>query len=162
MIQKIDIQNFGLFLDYKWNTHIGGDLLNDVFKKVNIIYGRNYSGKTTLSRIFRAVETGVLNEKYTNSHFSMTDENKNIITEETLASSDRIRVYNTDFKKENLSWFYDNENGEIKPFALIGSGNILAKNRINEIENELGSIEKQSGLLFELENKIIMQKQRHY
>jgi AAA15 family ATPase/GTPase len=28
------------------------------FKSVNIIYGRNYSGKTTLSRVFRACETG--------------------------------------------------------------------------------------------------------
>ncbi|MEB3733722.1 AAA family ATPase [Halopseudomonas pachastrellae] len=26
------------------------------FKKINILYGRNYSGKTTLSRIFRALE----------------------------------------------------------------------------------------------------------
>jgi len=151
MIQKIDIQNFGLFNNYLWNSNIGGDKLSDIFKKVNIIYGRNYSGKTTLSRIFRAVEIGVLNEKYINSHFSIIDENGNIITEEKLSSSDRIRVYNTDFKKENLSWFFDNENGEIKPFTLIGSGNILAKKRISEIENDLGSIEKQSGLFFDLE-----------
>jgi len=154
MIQKIDIQNFGLFNNYLWNSNIGGDKLNDIFKKVNIIYGRNYSGKTTLSRIFRAVELGVLNEKYLNCHFTITGENEDIITEQNLSSSDRIRVFNTDFIKENLSWLYDNENGEIKPFTLIGSGNILAKNRISEIDNELGSIEKQSGLLFELEKQI--------
>lgn len=53
MIQKIDITKFGIYKDYKWDSNIGKDFY---FKSVNIIYGRNYSGKTTLSRIFRTLE----------------------------------------------------------------------------------------------------------
>lgn len=64
MIKKIDIQKFGLFSDYNWNSEVGSDPDKDVFKKVNIIYGRNYSGKTTLSRIFRCVENGKLHEDW--------------------------------------------------------------------------------------------------
>lgn len=60
MIKKIDIQNFGLFSDYNWDSEIGNDPDKDIFKKVNIIYGRNYSGKTALSRVFRCVETKLL------------------------------------------------------------------------------------------------------
>jgi wobble nucleotide-excising tRNase len=155
MIKKIDIQNFGLFNDYKWTSNIGADSSADVFKRINIIYGRNYSGKTTLSRIFRWIETGNINERYSTCQFSMTDENRNIISDKKLECTNKIRVYNTDFIKENLSWLYDNENGEIKPFTLLGSGNIAAANRIKEIEKELGSIAGQSGLFSELE------KQKH-
>ncbi|MFR0679264.1 AAA family ATPase, partial [Dysgonomonas mossii] len=61
MIKKIDIQKFGLFSNYNWNSEVGSDPEKDVFKKVNIIYGRNYSGKTTLSRIFRCVWKNLLN-----------------------------------------------------------------------------------------------------
>ena len=45
MIQKIDITKFGIYKDYKWDSNIGKDFY---FKSVNIIYGRNYSGKTTI------------------------------------------------------------------------------------------------------------------
>lgn len=55
MIAKIDIERFGLFSNYYWKQHIGTEN-NQIFNKMNIIYGRNYSGKTTLSRIFRCIE----------------------------------------------------------------------------------------------------------
>lgn len=48
MINRLDIEKIGLFCDYRWNQHIGNQP-DDIFKRVNIIYGRNYSGKTTLS-----------------------------------------------------------------------------------------------------------------
>jgi len=60
MITKIDIEKFGLFKDYQWSKNFGNDSNAGVFKKVNIIYGRNYSGKTTLSRMFRCIEAGKL------------------------------------------------------------------------------------------------------
>lgn len=56
MITKIDIAKFGLFCDCIWNQHIGNHP-EGIFKRVNLIYGRNYSGKTTLSRIFRCIES---------------------------------------------------------------------------------------------------------
>jgi len=153
MFQRIDIQNFGLFFDYKWKNSIGENLATDIFKKINIIYGRNYSGKTTLSRIFRWIETNEINENYSLCQFTITDENNNIISEKNIPHPNKIRVYNTDFVKKNLSWLYDNENGEIKPFTLLGSDNIAATNKISEIEKELGSIEKQTGLLSKLSNE---------
>ena len=55
-IQKIDISNFGTYKNYTWGTTISNDY---TFKNINIIYGRNYSGKTTLSRIFKCIENNV-------------------------------------------------------------------------------------------------------
>ncbi|MBN2817335.1 MAG: AAA family ATPase [Bacteroidales bacterium] len=54
MIERITyIKNFAVFKNFDWNTAVL-DINNSIrdFKKINIIYGRNYSGKTTLSRIF--------------------------------------------------------------------------------------------------------------
>ena len=66
MIRKIkSISNFAVFDNYNWDsttTNKNGQPLS--FEKINIIYGRNYSGKTTLSRIFRALETGQMPENY--------------------------------------------------------------------------------------------------
>lgn len=58
MINQIDISNFGSFSDFTWRKSVK-DRGNNVqsFKRLNVLYGRNYSGKTTLSRIFRALET---------------------------------------------------------------------------------------------------------
>jgi len=156
MFKKIDIPNFGLFVDYNWNDNIGKDMSCDIFKKINIIYGRNYSGKTTLSRIFRWIEEGKINEKYTDSKFTITDGNGISITENNISYSKKIRVYNTDFIKSHLSWLHDNENGEILPFALLGSQNIEATKKIEKIENELGNIEIKDGLYWELSKQNII------
>lgn len=52
MIKKFNkINNLAVFNNYNWDSSV------PEFAKINIIYGRNYSGKTTLSRILRAIET---------------------------------------------------------------------------------------------------------
>ena len=61
-IAKID--NFGIFQNFDWNTHLSSNLAQQNqtydFKDINIFYGRNYSGKTSLSKIIRALETKTL------------------------------------------------------------------------------------------------------
>lgn len=70
MIEQIDIPNFGSFSGLEWKTAVrdnGNNVLS--FQLLNILYGRNYSGKTTLSRIFRALETRKLPPNYIESYF---------------------------------------------------------------------------------------------
>ncbi len=156
-INKIDINNFALFNDFLWDKALDKDT---AFKKVNIIYGRNYSGKTTLSRIFRCVEKGEIHQHYPDANFSMSS-NAGVLTQNNLsfASSDiKIRVYNTDFVKENLSWLHSYD-GVIEPFALLGSINIELNKQIKEIEEALGGDGDKSGLRFELAEKTIAYEQ---
>src|SRR5690606_16809562 len=104
MIKKIDIDVFALHEYYTWDTEIGK---NETFRRVNIIYGRNYSGKTTLSRILKSIEDKKLNPKYNDGKFQVSFENNHVATENNLDTEIqdyKIRVYNTDFVKENLSW----------------------------------------------------------
>lgn len=149
MFKRIDIQKFGLFEGFKWSKELNDNQLN----KVNIIYGRNYSGKTTLSRIFGSIGKGELPEKYQNGVFTITDESGNTVTNSKLKSNYKVRVYNTDFVKDNLSWLHDDKNGEIKPFTLLGEGNITAQSRIDEIVLALGSTDNKKGLYFDKEQK---------
>lgn len=158
MINKIDINKFALFNEYLWDKTIGKDT---VFKTVNIIYGRNYSGKTTLSRIFRCVEKGEIHENYAHASFSISTNSQNLTQNNLSVVSDdiNIRVYNTDFVRENLSWLH-NDDGSIKPFALIGSINIELDKKIKAIDEQLGKEEDKKGLLFELSEKIAAHKKK--
>lgn len=160
MITKIDIERFGLFSNYCWKQHIGTEN-NHIFSKMNIIYGRNYSGKTTLSRIFRCIEMKQLHNNYHNGIFAITTDNSTI-TNTNLVCSDKVRVYNTDFVRENLSWL-SNEEGDIKPFTLLGSNNVKAEKRITEINEVLGGIDAKKGLLYrkwQIEENLQKRKQQ--
>ena len=58
MFKKIDIKKFGLYKDFKWPDDL------PEFGRLNVIYGRNYQGKTTLSRIFDSVGGRMLHHNY--------------------------------------------------------------------------------------------------
>jgi len=148
MIKKLNITNFGSFKRLDWDTNIrdkGNNVAN--FKKLNIIYGRNYSGKTNLSRIIRSLETGQLPEKYEDPQFNIVADYKEISQEEIADSDLEVRVYNKDFVDDHLSFLRDHE-GKITPFAVIGSENKDIEREISEIEKELGSEEDETGLRF--------------
>lgn len=153
MIEYIDIQNFGSFQNFIWSASLR-DKGNNVakFKKLNILYGRNYSGKTTLSRILRSLETGILPPKYSSPNFSVVTTSGTITNTQIPASDIDIRVYNKDFVEDNLSFLTDTE-GHIIPFAVLGSENKAIEDEIAEKENELGNIEEKIGLRFEYEKK---------
>ena len=52
------LKNFGIFTDFTWLPEL------PQFKKRNLIYGWNYSGKTTLSKLFTNFD------RSDNGHFS--------------------------------------------------------------------------------------------
>jgi len=146
MITKINIEKFGLFENYEWDKEIGKQ---EQFRRVNIIYGRNYSGKTTLSRILKCIEDEQLHTNYSDAKFQITLSNGSFISEADSQTNDfNIRVYNTDFVKENLSWLH-NEDGTIKPVTILGAKNVEIDNKIKIIDEQLGSIEKENGLLYQ-------------
>ncbi len=159
MINKIDITKFALFNEFSWDKTIGKD---NSFKTVNIIYGRNYSGKTTLSRIFGCIEKGEIHRHYPDAKFSILLSDKRSLSQNNLnlvTDDIKIRVYNTDFVKDNLSWLH-NDDGSIKPFTLLGSINVELDKQIKDIEEKLGKEDDKKGLFFELSEKTAKHKQQ--
>jgi wobble nucleotide-excising tRNase len=159
MITKINISRFGLFNQYEWDKSIGRD---ETFRRLNIIYGRNYSGKTTLSRIFKCIENNEVHRNYAACEFSIINEDNTTSTQNNLADfRNHVRVYNTDFVRDNLSWLHS-EDGSIVPFTILGAKNVELDNKISEITEKLGSLDEAKGLVFEsaTENEQIESKKK--
>lgn len=155
MIQKIkSIASFGVFKGFVWDSCVlDPEGKVQEFKKLNIFYGRNYSGKTSLSRIFRAMETKKLPEKIENPDFCISFDDNTKITQDSLADNKAvIRVFNEDFVRENLRFINNPEDG-VEPFAVLGEKNNTLEAEIKALEMELGSSEegKQTGLHAELQ-----------
>lgn len=155
MITKFkSITNLAVYQNFNWDTTIRDDGNNVIlFKPINIFYGRNYSGKTTLSRIVRALETGHISDKYENPQFEVSFQDITDTTQHNLtAHGKKIRVFNEDFVKDNLR-FIVNSNENITPFAIIG-GNATIEEDIQQLKNDLGSNEEEneSGFYLELKN----------
>src|SRR5690606_20750042 len=114
MITKFkSINNLAVFQNFIWDTVIRDDGNNVVlFKPINIFYGRNYSGKTTLSRIVRALETGRISDKYDNPQFEVCISDVADITPNNLTVHGKeIRVFNEDFVKDNLRFIVNPDEG---------------------------------------------------
>lgn len=151
VFQKIDINNFGNYSNFVWKDEVRDYPGNNIveFKKLNIIYGRNYSGKTTLSRIFRSLEKKQLPSRFENPSFTIKTTSSGNISQNSISTHDYdVRVYNKDFLDEHLSFLKD-ETGHIKPFAILGGENTLIEASIKEIENFLGDAELKTGLRYE-------------
>lgn len=146
MIEKIDIGHFGSFAEFQWDLEVRENHGTvGKFKKLNIIYGRNYSGKTTLSRIFRSYEVGQTPARFENPAFKIKTSGGLWTQESLVVQGPPIRVYNKDFVESNLAFLRD-EDGHITPFAILGSKNKELELQIDGVRLALGSKESDTGL----------------
>jgi len=151
-IRKLEsIKSMAVFQDFRWASSLrdGGNNVAE-FKKINILYGRNYSGKTTLSRIFRALETGSISDKYSSPEFQLSFDGGSTATQNSLSNHGQVvRVFNEDFVRDNLRFIVDDEQ-TINSFAILGEDNTKLEEEIEKHEAELGNEEDKSGLQGEL------------
>ncbi len=150
------IKNLAVFKDFQWDDCVKDkDGRIQTFQDINIIYGRNYSGKTTLSRIFRAFETGKISDKYANPEFQLEFKDGGCVGQTQINNKQDFRVFNSDFIDENLSILRDSDSGKIQPFAILGDGNATLASEIESLQNELGknAEEEKTGLYKELGDK---------
>lgn len=138
MIKRFDSLNkISVFNNFTWSSSVTKDGNPVDLKKINIIFGRNYSGKTTLSRIVRALETKNISA-YENPEFNLTFDDGSVIDQVNYRDNNKIiRVFNEDFVKENLA-FISNPTESIKSFAILGA-NTTIEQQINELKAELGN-----------------------
>lgn len=146
MINQIDIERFGSFDGFEWRRSIrdrGNNVEN--FKRLNILYGRNYSGKTTLSRVFRSMQEGALPWNHEGSEFVARGAGFEIGLANLQTHGHDIRVYNKDFVAENLSILVDHRSGQIKTFAIVGGENNRIVEELAQVKKDLGSVEEKCG-----------------
>jgi wobble nucleotide-excising tRNase len=135
MIKRIQtVKNFGVFKNFT-----SGAQLPD-FKEKNIIYGWNYTGKTTLSRIFSSLKNKQLHPNFTEAEFKLQlSDNSEIKQTDLAACSLNVEVFNSEYIRENLKWDTDeNVNG----ISFDVGENVAIR---EEIEENLKRIENVNG-----------------
>lgn len=140
MIKRINhIKNFGVFQNYRRS----GDIQD--FTNLNIIYGWNYSGKTTISRVFQHFERTEKNPDFSSAEFEFETYSGDKFTEQKQSIDDRtIRTFNADFIKNNLKW--DGSSFDPIQVLLLGKDSIEAEKAIiekNERQNKYNEKKKE-------------------
>ncbi|HAD81763.1 MAG: hypothetical protein A2509_10705 [Candidatus Edwardsbacteria bacterium RIFOXYD12_FULL_50_11] len=106
MITKITkLKNFGIFHDYSWTAGF------PEFKKYNLIYGWNRSGKTTIARVFASCEKKCIYDKDKfkqypeNGEFEIKTDDGVIVNNTNVTTNIlSIKVFNQDFIDEHISF----------------------------------------------------------
>lgn len=98
MIKKLLIDKLGRFENFTFDNL-------DEFKRVNVLYGWNYSGKTTLSRAFMYFDTKVIPEHYDNGYdFKVEKADGTFLFSNNPSDSQQLqtKVFNSDYVEKNL------------------------------------------------------------
>lgn len=119
------IRDFGVFNNFSGTTI-------SPFTSFNLIYGWNYSGKTTLSRIFRSIEQRQLHPDFKSATFRLDCSDGSQITE-SFKNVPVVRVFNEDFRSENFRW---NDANNIEPILILGEANIANKDALDKCLND--------------------------
>ncbi|WHN65391.1 AAA family ATPase [Cysteiniphilum sp. QT6929] len=143
LIKKFSHINMAIYQDFDWDKICVNENNEPLeFKQVNILYGRNYSGKTTLSRIVRAFETGKVSDKYETPSFSLLLDSGNELTQANLDTAYKFRVFNEDFVRENLKFIHNPEES-IESFAILGE-DVELEAKITKLRTTLGKDDKET------------------
>jgi len=137
MLKKIQyIKHFGVFQNFEWDSI---PKLEE-FKEKNVFYGWNYSGKTTISRIFSSLHDKQLHSKYSGGEFKIIfDDDKKQITEANLSTfPHRVYVFNSEFIKQNLKW---DLNESLDAISFDVGKNVDIRKEIEDNENKILLIE---------------------
>ena len=99
----------------------------------NLIYGWNYSGKTTLSRLFAQLETKSVNPDLSGCEFTLGTADDSITEKNFSRCSLSVRVFNSDFVRANLHF----DGGSFNPILLLGKESEDAQRKIDELSKRI-------------------------
>ena len=140
MINKIEsIKDFGIYRNFNWSTSPN---IRD-FNHKNIFYGWNYSGKTTLSRIFSSLRDKKLHESYENGFFKIksSDGDFDSILKFKLSFPYNLLVFNSDYIKDNLNFsIHKDEISDSKTILFEVGNNAKYQVKIDELKNQINLI----------------------
>lgn len=139
MLKKIlKIKHFGSFKEFNADNNLAE------FKKYNLIWGLNGTGKTTLSNFFICLNNGKIDDNFfdKNSYkedFDILLDNEQHIKEfKENSYCNRIKVFNRDFVSNNLT--LDNNNAQTTALTYtIGETAKEIKDQISELNQKLSS-----------------------
>lgn len=132
MIKKIHLlKDFGVFSDFKWNT------LPELNQK-NIFYGWNYTGKTTLSKIFTSLRDNETPSSFNGCDFKLILTDNSEITKANISTNELdVIVFNSDYIRENLKWDTDSE---IDGITFDVGENVTIREKIENFNKQIDKV----------------------
>lgn len=136
MIRKVHrITSFGVFDDFTWPNGL------HEFKQFNLLFGWNYSGKTTLSRAFRCFELHKCHGDFEHAEVHLHCVDGTVHTLSAMKGPHHYRVFNTDFVHENV--FFDD--GHVEPILILGATDIAKQDQLKKKQIDLSAIQNEIG-----------------
>lgn len=133
------LDSFGVFRNYSWPTDL------EAFKKYNLIYGWNRSGKTTLSRALAACEkqSTEFAQYPTGGGFQLlTDSGVQIRSDDLINCPLNVRVFNKDFVDDNIAF---DASAACNPIVQVSAEDIETEKELKTAEQEAEGLERDVG-----------------
>jgi wobble nucleotide-excising tRNase len=124
------LTGFGLFRNFIWDT-----TQLEEFDRYNLIYGWNYSGKTTLSRAFQCVEDASLHSDFAGGTFQFIKGDRTEVNSLFSTPLPHIRVFNRHFVQRNFHEGSDMTGAN--DIAVLGETNQALKDRLANLESRI-------------------------
>lgn len=128
MIQKVQrIKDFGVFSDFTWPTAL------HEFKQFNLLFGWNYSGKTTFSRTLRCFELLTRHVDFATAEVHLHCKGGAVHLLSTSTGPHLYRVFNVDFVRENIRF----DEGHAEPILILGASDIAKQDLLKQKQEAL-------------------------
>lgn len=101
------------------------------FGRYNLIYGWNGSGKTTISKLFRALETGTAPA---NSEATFTINGVDVSVRDVGGAAHPVRVFNRDFVTESV---FPLGGGEVPRILVVGKVSVEKQKEVEQLRKSL-------------------------
>lgn len=138
MVTKISkLKSFGIFQDFTWNGLTK-------FKRKNLIYGLNYSGKTTLSKLFQNLEFKDKNRNFQGAEFEIITTQEDTNTSQNQNDIENfgfeVKVFNAQYIKRIFTW--DIPNSDFKPISFyLGDPSGKLDKKIKHLNKQIEQLE---------------------
>lgn len=138
MIKRIEhIKDFGIYKNFYW---VHSPNIKD-FNYKNLFYGWNYSGKTTISRIFSSLRDKKIHDSYNKSFFKVNTSIGDYDSTNLQNFPFEILVFNSDYIKDNLNFsIHKDETSESKTILFEVGDNAKYTEKITEFKNNIDLI----------------------
>ena len=118
------LRECGIFRDFSWPNDLAE------LGRFNLIYGWNWTGKTTLSRIFRSLE---LRQQPSIGQVVLCIDDRDICNEEFPKSTMHIRVFNRDFIEESV---FRKDGGDLPRIFVFGKESVEIQKEVERLRQE--------------------------
>ena len=127
LIEKIQkLEHPGTLRNFRWPT----DMLS--FGRYNLIYGWNGSGKTTISRLFQALEM----RKPVEFDVDLSIKGRNVNGSDFEQINIPVRVFNRDFVSDNV---FPAGGGDMAHILVLGKDSVQKQQEIERLKEKARS-----------------------